>query len=591
MKKTMKKLFASLLAFAMMFTTFVLPASAEEDEYLMFLAYGGESQEGAWNLCWANEEDNTSGIEGNTVMAKAGDTVTIGVTLPEAATYTWYMAPVIIAEGVSGVSYTIDKVTMDGKDITDTIDLAAGEKEFWYEGTGTYTDTQAVRLKGGYNEWADKFIAESPTGFTKIEYTITLNSITQGGGAEGGELVLSEESYPAFIAFGGDISAENAWDAMYCGEGSSANLGDITAVNGEFKNGETTTLSLEFAEEVMTTWFVSPCFIVDDTSAISTQSTFEVKVFVDGKEVATDLSAGKTCWAEGTGDYTEAQCMRIGGGYNEYADKYMAEAPKGFKNITFEVTPTIYLGGAAEAEAPVNDFDPEGTYHAYLGVQTPTWIFRNSFDDAAYGLESGYFDQLGFVDGEWAGQGGSFTDAEITGNGTYTVSMTGYDFSGQFNDAAILGEDGLFNLLFVSTDLPVNEQVVISNIVLKMDGKTIAELDNAFLDKDSTTYQKVLLANIWNNELEALPFYSAPTQSIEISFDVSGFANDAAAAEPETTPESTPETETTAPSDTETTAPAANGSNTTMIIIIVVVAVVVIAAVAGVLVAKKKKAK
>lgn len=585
MKKTMKKLFASLLAFAMMFTTFALPASAEEDEYLMFLAYGGESQEGAWNLCWANEEDNTSGIEGSTATAKAGDTVTIGVKLPEAATYTWYMAPVIIAEGVSDVSYTIDKVTMDGKDITDTIDLAVGEKEFWYEGTGTYTDTQAVRLKGGYNEWADKFIAESPTGFTNIEYTITLNSITKGGSAEGGELVLSEESYPAFIAFGGDISAENAWDAMYCGEGSSANLGDITAVNGELKNGETTTLSLEFAEEVMTTWFVSPCFIVDDTSVISTQSTFEVKVFVDGEEVATDLSAGKTCWAEATGDYADTQCMRIGGGYNEYADKYMAEAPKGFKNITFEITPTIYLGGAAEAEAPVNDFDPEGTYHAYLGVQTPTWIFRNSFDDASYGLESGCFDQLGFVDGEWAGQGGSFTDVEITGNGTYTVSMTGYDFSGQFNDAAILGEEGLFNLLFVSTDLPVNDQVVISNVVLKMDGKTIVELDSAFLDKDSTTYQKVLLANIWNNELEALPFYSAPTQSIEISFDVSGFANDAAATEPETTPE------TTAPSDTETTAPAESGSNTTMIIIIVVVAVVVVAAVAGVIVAKKKKAK
>ena len=169
-----------------------------------------------------------------------------------------------------------------------------------------------------------------------------------------------------------------------------------------------------------------------------------------------------------------------------------------------------YVAGGeapAEEEAPANEFDPNGTYHAYLGVQTPTWIFRNSYDDATYGKDSGCFDQLGFVDGDWIAQGGTFTDVEITGNGTYTVSLTGYDFSGQFDGAAILGDEGLFNLLFVSTDLPVNDEVVISNIVLKMDGKTITELESAFLDPDSKTVQKVLLANIWNKEITALPYY------------------------------------------------------------------------------------
>lgn len=570
MKKTMKKLFASLLAFAMMFSTLTLTAAAEEGEYLMFLAYGGEKTADAWDLSWANEADNATGIVGTTAMAKVGDTVTIGVTLPEEATRTWYMAPVIIAEGVGSLSYTIDKVTIDGKDVTDTLDLTLGDKEFWYEGTGTYTDTQAIRLKGGYNEWADKYLPEAPANFKEIMYTITLTDLTLGGGEEG-EAVLSEESYPAFIAFGGDITAENAWDASDSGE-------NVVAVKGDLKNGETTTLSLEFADEILYTWFVAPCFIMEDTSVLSSQSSFEVKVYLDDEEITTDLTAGKLFWAEGTGDYTESQAVRIAGGYNEWGDKYIAESPKGFKKITFEITPTIYVGVPAE-EVVVNEFDPNGTYHAYLGVQTPTWIFRNSFDDATYGLESGFFNELGFIEGDWIAQGGTFTDVEITGNGTYTVSLTGYDFSGKFNDAAILGDEGLFNLLFVSTDLPVNEAVVISNIVLKMDGKTIVEQENAFLDKESTTFQKVLLANTWNKDIEALPYYAAPTQSIEISFDVSGFANDAVQTTPETSVEST------APAEE---APANEGNNTTLIIIIVAV-VVVVAVVAGVLVVKNKK--
>lgn len=593
MKKRMKKFFASLLACVMMFSTLSLTAAAEGEEYLMFLAYGGESSDGAWDLCF----DSNADIVQTTANAKVGDTVTIGVTLPTAATYTWYMAPVIVAENVSDLTYTIDKVTMDGNDITDTIDLTIGEKEWWYEGTGTYTDTQAIRLKGGYNEWADKYIAESPKDFTTIEYTITLTGLTAGVAAAGGAEELSTDSYPAFIAFGGDIT-EGDWGFQYYGDGAASNAGDVVATNGELKNGETTTLTLEFPSEVYYTWFTAPTFIVDDTSAISANSTFEVKVLLDGEEIATDLSAGKACWAEGTGDYADTQAMRIGGGYNEWGDKYIAESPKGFTTLTFEITPTIYVAAAAEEAAPQNEFDPNGTYHAYIGVQTPTWVFRNAWDDGTYGKDSGCFDQMGFVDGEWVAQGGSFTDVEITGNGTYTVAVNGYDFSGTFQDQPILGTDGLFNLLFVSTDLPVNDAVVISNVVLKMDGKEIVTQAEAFPDPDSKEVQKFLLANIWNNEIADLPFYAAPKESIEISFDVSGFANDAVVAEPEAPVEEAPAADATAPeateapaaADTQTSADAEESSSNIGLIIGIVVAVVAVAAIAaGVVVAKKKK--
>ena len=136
--------------------------------------------------------------------------------------------------------------------------------------------------------------------------------------------------------------------------------------------------------------------------------------------------------------------------------------------------------------------------------------------------------------------------------------------------------------MLLRSDLPVSNDVVVSDIVLKMDGKTIAEIDSAFLDPDSKEVQKILLANIWNGELEALPYYAAPSQSVEITFTVSGFANDAVV-------ESAPVE--TAPVESATTeaAPADSSSNTTMIVIIVVVVVVVVAVVAGVIVAKKKK--
>lgn len=555
----------------------------------MFLAYGGDAAESNdWGLQYYGEgaASNSGDIVATNAVANVGDTVTIGLTMPAPAVYTWFTAPVLVAEGVTSVDYTIDSVTIDGVEVLDSLDLTVGDDEWWYEGTGDYTDEQAIRLKGGYNEWAAQAMSESPAEFTEIMYTITINDVTTGGAAAGGA-VPSTESYQAFIAIGADKEAENDWGYNYVGEDAEG----ITAVTGELKNGETTTLSLTFESPVFYTWYVAPCFVVEDASLISEESTFDVKVYIDGEEVTPDMSAGKTCWAEGTGNY--AQSIRIGGGYNEWGDKYLAESPAGFTEITYEITPNILVNQAVET--PQYEFDPNGTYHAYIGVQTPTWIFRNAYDDATYGLESGYFDQLGFVDSEWIAQGGSFKDAEITGNGTYTVAVEGYDFSGTFQDQAILGDEGLFNLLFVSTDLPMNDEVVISNVVLKMDGNEIATMDEAFLDSDSKEVQKVLLANIWNNELSALPYYAAPTQSIEISFDVSGFANDAVAEEVE---ESTEEVSEPAESEAvpteapavDTSADAEGGSSNGVMIAVIVVVVVVVAAVcAGVVVAKKKK--
>ena len=106
--------------------------------------------------------------------------------------------------------------------------------------------------------------------------------------------------------------------------------------------------------------------------------------------------------------------------------------------------------------------------HAYIGVQTKVYTFRNSVSDDTYGLESGHFDTLiKWEDTDGDGKdditdtGAAFADAAITQDGTYTVSVSGYDFAAD--------SDGL-NMLFVSTDFPYNGKLRIKDFVLTLDG-------------------------------------------------------------------------------------------------------------------------
>ena len=63
---------------------------------------------------------------------------------------------------------------LDGVDQTKLINFAADDVNYWSENAGDYPADTCIRLAGGYNEWGTKYI-DSPSGFTTIEYTITLN--------------------------------------------------------------------------------------------------------------------------------------------------------------------------------------------------------------------------------------------------------------------------------------------------------------------------------------------------------------------------------------------------------------------------------
>ncbi|MDE6133073.1 MAG: hypothetical protein K2G04_06860 [Oscillospiraceae bacterium] len=214
----------------------------------------------------------------------------------------------------------------------------------------------------------------------------------------------------------------------------------------------------------------------------------------------------------------------------------------------------------------------DDSYNAYLGVQTnPNWIFRNSWNDGSFGRDN--YDNFNNLskDGAPADIAGTFTDVVITGDGTYKVSLTGADLS----------SEEIFSLLFISTDIPLDAGVTISNVKVIIDGQTKYTFDEAFLSPDEKTYMSPMAINIWNEDLgkeDGLFGYTMPNDSVEMEFTVSGMGSGAAAdtTEAADTAEAPAETTTTT-SPTTGNVPAA-----------VMVSVMAVAGTAAVISRKRK---
>ncbi|TAH65909.1 MAG: hypothetical protein EWM47_10665 [Anaerolineaceae bacterium] len=207
------------------------------------------------------------------------------------------------------------------------------------------------------------------------------------------------------------------------------------------------------------------------------------------------------------------------------------------------------VGGEAKEEAPavVEDntpaipaFDPNGTYHAYLSVQSENFIFRNQWADPDFGPNGGTWEKHSIGNNfngltGWDGPNavaydGAFTDVEIKGNGTYQVSLRDFDF----------GNDSAFNLLYLSTDIPMEgNPLTFTDVKVIMNGNTKYTFDQGIIPgidtKDAKDYYEVHCINIWNNDQlggkEGLFSNNIPSSSIALEFTVSGFAYDKAVEE------------------------------------------------------------
>ena len=243
------------------------------------------------------------------------------------------------------------------------------------------------------------------------------------------------------------------------------------------------------------------------------------------------------------------------------------------------------------------------SYNGYLGFQDTVYSFRNHWTEASYGKATSYFDKA-IV---WGGNDpesfpeyedkydydidgyvidANYTDAVITGDGTYTVSMDGFPWD--------LDGASSFNLLFISTDIPLDTGATITSASVIVDGAVTATYDEPLQNPDDKDYVGIMLANIWNSDLESYAG-AYPTESLAIEFTVEGL--DAAAADDtaaDTTEDvATDDTADTTTDDAATTdTAAATGDKTTPdtgVEGVAAVAGLAIVAAGAVIVAKKRK--
>ncbi len=146
---------------------------------------------------------------------------------------------------------------------------------------------------------------------------------------------------------------------------------------------------------------------------------------------------------------------------------------------------------ATEVDQPV--------YHAAMGIQTATqiWIQRWGYYDASY---NEYYDTENYsklYDSQKNFYNGSFEDAEIKGNGTYTVSLKNADFAGETT----------ISQLHVATDIPVaeSEKLQFTDVTLEIAGKEVVKFDQAVMEDEENYMQGgavILLYNHWRDGLK-----------------------------------------------------------------------------------------
>ena len=206
--------------------------------------------------------------------------------------------------------------------------------------------------------------------------------------------------------------------------------------------------------------------------------------------------------------------------------------------ILAAIAASAVAGSALAATAAAAD------YNAYIGFQTTTYSFRNEWDEANYGRATDYFDDFvvwgaeatdpdtlpGYEDYFYYDIAGyllpaDYTDAVINGDGTYRVKAEGIDWG-------LKGESD-FNLLFISTDVPMDAGAVCTSATVYVDGEAVKTVENPICD-DTKAYFNIFLANNWNADIGSWSSLAFPTSSLEVEFTITGLgaaATDAPAAE------------------------------------------------------------
>ena len=543
---------------------------------------------------------------------------TVSMTAAEAQDLSQFNAlEVVNGESVlgTGAVITVDSIELNGE----KIELQGSSYTCSADGSGV---TTRVNL---YNEWnapdatatagddkhADCRVAEGNVAdataclWTADQLTgvtsIVVNFTVSGFGTAGGPAEVADTSDAATEAVAHLNINNESWGEY-----------EAEYVDATITGDGTYTVSMNAAEPQDLAQF-NALQVPNGEALLGTACVLTVdSIKINGEEI-TLQGPSYTCSADGAGVDTRVNLynewnapdntatagddshldQRIAGGdlMGATACLWTADQLAGVQSVEVTFTVSDFGKNAEAGEVTGNgEFDANGEFNVYIGVQTAAYSFRNAWNDS-YGLGTPEFDQItGWNGNDEVVRTGTISDAVIKGNGTYTVSLTGVDFA---DDAETL------NLLFLSTDIPLDKGVELTDIKVKMGGKSVYDFDTAFQDPDTKDYIKALLINTYNDGFKAdneFAYTLSAGMDIEVTFTVSGLAYDnpdAAAsgdtAATEATSQST-ETKSEAPETTaaNANAEASNGGVSVGVIIAIVAAVVVVAAIVVVAVKKKK---
>lgn len=604
-----KKVLASILAGTLVLSNAVPVLAAQDSSSL---------PDGTAYLNINNSEWSEFDAEWVNAEITGDGSYTVSMTAAEAQDLAQFNAlEVVNGESVlgTGAVITVDSIELNGE----KIELQGSSYTCSADGSGV---TTRVNL---YNEWnapdatatagddkhADCRVAEGNvadataclwtadqlTGVTSIVVNFTVSGFgTAGGPAEAADTSDAATEAVAHLNINNESWGE--YEAEY--------------VDATITGDGTYTVSMNAAEPQDLAQF-NALQVPNGEALLGTACVLTVdSIKINGEEI-TLQGPSYTCSADGAGVDTRVNLynewnapdntatagddshldQRIAGGdlMGATACLWTADQLAGVQSVEVTFTVSDFGKNAEAGEVTGNgEFDANGEFNVYIGVQTAAYSFRNAWNDS-YGLGTPEFDQItGWNGNDEVVRTGTISDAVIKGNGTYTVSLTGVDFA---DDAETL------NLLFLSTDIPLDKGVELTDIKVKMGGKSVYDFDTAFQDPDTKDYIKALLINTYNDGFKAdneFAYTLSAGMDIEVTFTVSGLAYDnpdAAAsgdtAATEATSQST-ETKSEAPETTaaNANAEASNGGVSVGVIIAIVAAVVVVAAIVVVAVKKKK---
>ncbi len=505
-----KEDFASIESFEVDFTYM---KNGVDTAYIMYA-------DANWAQCYWLDGNEYAVTEKNATVTGAGD-YTVGLdftsTEPGKATGVAFAA-LGIKHGEKlfpGMTIKINEVRVNGA----AIEIGKGY---------TSSDDKIETRMNLMNEWVTELPADARSWDGSLEGCTPI-AITKEQLAEVETIEIDFSLIPvtdtAFIMFASSDWAVSAW-----------NPGEYAETNAVKVEGPGTyTLKLEYEEPLAGYAFLAagiatgeqkfPGYFMDITEIKINGEAIEI-----GKDFTTtdeNITTRSNIWNEWVTELPPQ--ARIADGNLEGATAMIA-TKEALSNVSsIEVTfDYIYGEPPATEVAPLTEEELtamlSAEYHGYVAVQSENYIFRNDFEDATYGRDSenpDFFTRLTGWDAEnnAVDYGGVFEDATITGNGTYTVTMT----TGEMG----FGTDSFFRYFRVATDIParlVKEgHVTITDAKVKIgDGKT----QEGLIVHSEGDWLKIVVTDEYN-KLDAGFGYTVPGPNTKVvfTFTVNGLAN------------------------------------------------------------------